>query len=140
MHELMAAANKEELIRLSRVQFNTGMRFNEMVSLNYFTNIDFENKLIRITKTYDTTNRIFTPPKNDDSRNININDETVGIIKDQIDYDTLKMLRFRLDRDEPLLFRNRRGTPVDIRDINRNLKRYAVNDRNISTHFYHAYD
>lgn len=125
-----------EILRLCRIQVNTGMRFNEMVALNYTDDIDLEKRIIYITKNYDAINKVFTSPKTGDSRSIDINVETATIIKEQIEFDKLKMIKYNLSRKDPLLFRNKKDNPISLREINRKLKGIEIKDKSLTTHIF----
>ena len=136
MYEQLENMEEYEMLRLCRIQVNTGMRFNEMVALNYTDDIDLEKRIIHITKNYDAINKVFTSPKTGDSRSIDINVETATIIKEQIEFDKLKMIKYNLSRKDPLLFRNKKDNPISLREINRKLKGIEIKDKSLTTHIF----
>lgn len=136
LYAKLAEMKEFEVLRLCQIQIATGMRFNEMVALNYSTDIDLENNLIHITKNYDMSNQIFTTPKTGDARTININQETANVIREQINYDKHKMINYNLDRNNLLLFRTRKDTPTLLRTTNRKLQKVKIKDKKLTTHIF----
>ena len=125
-----------EIKRLCQLQVSTGMRYNELVSLDYSEDIDFKTNRISINKTYDHHNGIFTTPKSGNTRIININAETAAILKKQIEHSRLKMIKHNLDRDNHTLFVQRNGKPLHLRVTNRNLKRVDIPGKTVTTHIF----
>lgn len=127
----------DEHYRLVYLQANTGMRYNELVALNYNTDIDLVNKTISITKNYDAKNNLFTTPKTGDARTIFISDRMVSLIKEQIAYDQLKMMRHNLSRENTLLFRSWYDKPIHISTMNDKLRHIKfIPGKTISTHIF----
>ena len=113
------------------------MRYNELVALNYNTDIDLVNKTICITKNYDAKNNLFTTPKTGDARTIFISDRMVSLIKEQIAYDQLKMMRYNLSRENTLLFRSWYDKPIHISTMNDKLRHIKfIPGKTISTHIF----
>ena len=73
--------------------FKTGMRFGELVALTW-EDINFDEKVIKTYRRYNTSTRQFVPPKNQTSiRNIPISDEEINILK------SLKQDQVRLNNE-----------------------------------------
>ncbi|KAF1306610.1 site-specific integrase [Streptococcus sanguinis] len=73
--------------------FKTGMRFGELVALTW-EDINFDEKVIKTYRRYNTSTRQFVPPKNQTSiRNIPISDEEMNILK------ALKQEQVRLNNE-----------------------------------------
>ncbi|KAA0963153.1 site-specific integrase [Streptococcus cristatus] len=73
--------------------FKTGMRFGELVAL-IWEDINFDEKVIKTYRRYNTSTRQFVPPKNQTSiRNIPISDEEINILK------ALKQEQVRLNNE-----------------------------------------
>ena len=73
--------------------FKTGMRFGELVALTW-EDINFDEKVIKTYRRYNTSTRQFVPPKNQTSiRNIPISDEEINILK------ALKQEQVRLNNE-----------------------------------------
>lgn len=71
----------------------TGMRFGELVALTW-EDINFDEKVIKTYRRYNTSTRQFVPPKNQTSiRNIPISDEEMNILK------ALKQEQVRLNNE-----------------------------------------
>ena len=127
---------KHEIANMCRFQASTGMRFNEMMALDYTTDIDKTNKTITISKNYDSNNRIFTSTKTNESRTINITDETLRIVDEQIIATQRKILKYGLDKNIHRLFINSVGYPYHTSGINRTLRSIKIKDKKISTHIF----
>lgn len=73
--------------------FKTGMRFGELIALTW-EDVNFEEKVIKTYRRYNTSTRQFVPPKNQTSiRNIPISDEEINILK------SLKQDQVRLNNE-----------------------------------------
>ena len=73
--------------------FKTGMRFGELIALTW-EDINFDEKVIKTYRRYNTSTRQFVPPKNQTSiRNIPISDEEINILK------ALKQEQVRLNNE-----------------------------------------
>lgn len=134
--EQLQQVKQYEVARMCQIQAATGMRYNEMVALDYVKDIDLENQTINIAKNYDHHNNLFTTPKTGENRMIHISDETTRIIEEQINYDKLKMVKFNLDRNNTLLFRQKNERPRHIRYVNKILKNVKITDKNVTTHIF----
>lgn len=129
--------NMHEEVRLCKIQAATGLRFSEMVAIDYKEHIDFRDKRIHVDRSYDRSNKIFTLPKNNKKRIININDDTLRLIQEQIQYDQLKMMNLNLDRKNTLLFRTRFDNPYSLRIMDKKLKRINIaSGKNLTTHIF----
>ncbi|XJS11762.1 tyrosine-type recombinase/integrase [Aerococcaceae bacterium WGS1372] len=133
--EYFKEQNMNEFARLVTLQVNTGMRFGEMVALDYEADIDLDEQSIHITKNYDMDNKIFTTPKTGDSRTIYFGDDIKKLIMDQIQYNRIKILKDNLDRGNKLLFSTKNGTPIRTGTMNKYLKRVDL-DKNVTTHIF----
>lgn len=126
-----------ERARLAKFQAATGMRFGEVISLDYKRHIDFSKNEILIERSYDKSNKIFTLPKNDKTRTIYVKDSTMDIIKEQIRYDQLKMMKYKLDRKNTLLFRTPYDNPYNIKSMNNKLKKINLESgKKLTTHIF----
>ena len=121
--------------RMAQIQISTGMRYGEMVSLDYEKHINFEENTIQVARNYDFDNRVFTSPKTGDERTIYFNDEVKKIIKEQIIYDKLKMIKYGIDKENTLLFKTSYGHPKRTSDFNRILKKVPL-EKNVTTHYF----
>lgn len=80
--------------------FKTGMRFGELVALTW-EDINFDEKVIKTYRRYNTSTRQFVPPKNQTSiRNIPISDEEIKILK------VLKQEQVRLNNELGIINKN----------------------------------
>lgn len=127
---------KHEIANMCRFQVSTGMRFNEMMALDYTTDIDKANKTITISKNYDHHNQIFTSTKTNESRTINVTDETLRIVDEQIVATQRKILKYGLDKNIHRLFISRSGYPNHISGVNRTLRSIKIEGKKISTHIF----
>lgn len=145
LNQLIAALQEngyEQYARLVIVQSNTGMRIGEILALNYREDIDFENNIIKIDKTFDLSNRIITPPKNKSSvRKIAFNETTKVALEEQIQYLRLVTLKHGYKRDNTMLFMSKRQNPVSYKHFNKMLKKInPIKDKSISSHtFRHTF-
>ena len=111
----------------------TGMRIGEVLALNYEEDIDFENKMIKITKTL-TKNinkkTIIGPTKTKcGKRNIEINELTEEIIKNS--------LKNKIENKNKVLYCKNDGQLYADNTINSAFKRISKKagiDRNVNTH------
>ena len=108
-----------------------------MMALDYEEDIDLINKQIHIHKNYDHKNNlVISSTKTGKSRTIYITNECVELIKQQIQLQKLKIIKHNLNRNIRFLFLNRTGKPVNLRDMNRELKKVGLGDKKISTHIF----
>lgn len=129
-----------EYKRMTAIQVNTGMRFAEMISLDYAKDINFEERSIHIRRTYDFTNKIYNTPKTGNERIIYFNRSLTPIIKEQIRYDKLKVMRYGIDKDNTLLFKTQHGNPISTLMFNNALKKVGITHKKVTTHiFRHTY-
>lgn len=126
-----------EEARLCALQAYTGMRFNEMVSLDYKKDIDFTNKTITISKTYSPSKKEYYLPKSNKVRVIHFNDDTKKLIYKQMQFDQRKMLKYNLTRDNHLLFRTKHDNPYPLQSMNKYLKRIELpSNKHLTTHIF----
>lgn len=128
--------NKLEQARMVQIMVNTGMRYGEMVSVNYQKNIDFSNCSIYIERTYDYENKAFGPPKTGENRTVYFNDDLIPILKQQIQCDQLKMIQHGLNREDPILFRSEFDNPHNRRFLNDQLALIEINNKKITSHIF----
>lgn len=65
----------------TKILILTGLRTGELIALED-TDVDLQNKVIHVTKTYDTINKIITTPKTDNSvRDVHIQPELETVIR-----------------------------------------------------------
>ncbi|MFL2124016.1 tyrosine-type recombinase/integrase [Marinilactibacillus psychrotolerans] len=129
--------NMVEEVRLCKLQTLTGMRFNEMVSLDYRKDIDFENKMITISKNYSPSKKEFFLPKNGKVRKIHFNDEAMQLIQEQVRFDQMKMMKSNLNRENTLLFRTNYDNPYPLQSMNKFLKKIELDsNKELTTHIF----
>lgn len=117
------------MVNLVKFQVATGMRFNEIMAINYERDIDFKKKTIHIQSNYDPRNHVFTSPKTGDDLTIYITNELLDICREQITRSKLIILKNELDRNIHNLFIGRNGNPVNVRDINKKLAKVNIEDK-----------
>ena len=125
----------QEFKRMAQIQVSTGMRYSEMISLDYVRDIDLDQHAIVVSKNYDFDNKIFTTPKTGNIRTIYFNDEIAKIIKSQIHYDKLKIVKYGFDKNNNLLFKSPQGNPIHTESFNRQLRRIPL-EKNVTTHYF----
>ena len=80
--------------------FKTGMRFGELIALTW-EDVNFEEKVIKTYRRYNTSIRQFVPPKNKTSiRTIPISDEEIDILMD------IKKSQMRLNKELGIINKN----------------------------------
>ena len=128
--------NMLQFKRMVLLQVNTGMRYAEMVSLDYEKDIDFDNLSIHVRRNYDFDNKIYTSPKTGKARVIYFNQEIATIIKEQILYDKKKMIYHTIDKDNTLLFKTRFGNPISTLTYNNALKKVGIVHKKVTSHIF----
>ena len=121
---------------MCRFQVNTGMRYGEMVALDYEKHIDFENNAITIERTYSQHTKSFDTPKNGKSRTITVKPDLMAMIQRLIYEDKIKMIRHGLDKNNTLLFRSLFDKPLSITTMNYRLKQIHIEGKILSTHIF----
>lgn len=120
---------------LVRLQVNTGMRFDEMVALDYKKHIDLKDKTILIERSYDPIKKRFGLTKSGKPRLIHINNDMTQLIKEQILTSQLQTMKRNIPKDNTLLFKTRHGNPYPLQSMNVKLKYVQMNKR-ITTHIF----
>lgn len=135
--EQMSAAGYPEVGRMAQIQTYTGMRYGEMIGLDYDQHIDFEDKTITIERTWYHRRKVFNSPKNGKTRIIHFNQETEKIIREQINFSRQKVLKHNLDKKQRLLFINLQSEPFTNSYSNELLGRYvSIPDKHVTTHIF----
>ena len=113
----------------------SGLRFGEFAAL-LKSDVDFQNKVIHVTKTYDHINDVVTAPKTLCSiRDVFMQDELISVCK-QINVAMLQnRLKNSIDRPQ-LFFFSRTGGHVEYYTYNKYLKENSLRllDRRITVH------
>ncbi len=125
--------DNEEYARMAIIQSGTGMRFSEMVALN-FDDVNLEEHTIVVSKNYDHDHKIFTAPKNGDDRVVFFNDDVKKALTEQIQHAKLKMLETNKNREQRLLFVGNTGYPIRPAQMNVSLK--GIISKPVSTHYF----
>lgn len=126
--------DNDEIARMVRFQVSTGLRFGEMVAINY-NDIDLKDGTITIDKTYNRYSKVFQTPKNGKSRTIYINDNVKQLINEQIHFNNIKTLIFNHKKDNNLLFRSDGGKPFNIDTFNKLLKKTPI-EKHLTSHIF----
>lgn len=130
--------------RLAEFLFLTGCRIGEAVVLKP-SDIDFENKILKITGTLDSSkgykNSTKGPPKTINSRReIMLTDRTINLIKRSIDENKLDVLTNEKYIDRGYIFVTKSGTPVQNNSFNIALKRAGnrieIENKQLSSHIF----
>lgn len=122
--------NQDEYARFTLLMANLGTRFGELVAVR-FEDIDFEENKINIDRTFSRVTYDFQTPKTG-TRQIYFHDDMKPILRQQIKYAKIKLLRQSHDKNNTLLFRSSGEKPIVIETYNRLLKEF--NDE-ISSHW-----
>lgn len=124
-----------EMAMMFKLQLQTGMRYNELSSLRK-RDIDFRNKTINISRTYDNKNKLFTTPKGNEQRKIYFNSDTAKLLKDAIKNSQLKSIATGVRTD--LIFFTINGNPISISTANETLHKYdyLFEDLHLTTHIF----
>lgn len=126
----------DEYARFCLLQAYTGTRFGELTGIDYKKNIDFNKKTIFIERSYNSKSDDFDVPKTNQTRTISINDQTIALLKEQIQFTQVKTLAHKLSKT-PYLFKYGTGRPLDYGNMNYALRTYVdIEEKNISTHIF----
>lgn len=136
IYQFLSNHKRFEYLNMAKIQVATGMRFNEMIALDYVEDIDYKKQTITISKNYDVLNNIITTTKTDTTRAIAVPSEVLEVIREQIAITQRKIIKHNFDRSNRFLFINRTGKPVNIRDANRVYNNIPIEDKKISTHIF----
>lgn len=133
----LRSGGEHEKARMCLIQTYTGMRFGEMVALDYTQHIDFKDHVIHIERSWAKNVQEFNPPKTGQKRIIAINKQTEKLLHEQIKYSKMKKMKYNLDRDTHLLFTSWNNTPTNLSLVDKALKKYSgFTDKNITTHIF----
>lgn len=132
--------HQAELARMVTIQVNTGLRYGEMISIDYNKSIDFDNKTLEINRIFDYENKIYTLPKTNKTRTVILNDKAIRSIKDQIKMDKMRILQYGLSKEDVCLFRSNNGNPRRPKDLNNRMKSIKIENKRLTSHiFRHTY-
>lgn len=124
----------EELADFFNLQMQTGMRFGEVASI-HIPDIDLINHTLNIQYTYDAVNKLFTLPKGNKIRLININNDTVELIKKIQRRRKLLLMAYGI-RDNNLLFFSSNGEPLNYGTSANILHQFETSDKKLTTHIF----
>lgn len=131
------AAGYEEIGRLCLLQTYTGMRFGELIALDYDKHINFKEKTITIERTWYHRKKIFQTPKSGKTRIIHFNKDTERLLKEQIQHVKIKTMQHGLDKNKRLLFLNYHNDPQTNSYTNELLGKYVnIPDKHVTTHIF----
>lgn len=126
-----------ELARMCLIQTYTGMRYGELIGLDYTKHIDFINKTILIERTWYHRKKIYQPTKDGKPRTIHFNEETEKLLKEQIQHTKLKVMSHRLDKSKHHLFINYHSEPLTNSYTNELLGKHVnVPNKHVTTHIF----
>ena len=128
--------NMHEFKRMVLLQVNTGMRYAEMVSLDYERDIDFDSQSITVTRNYDFDNKVFTTPKTGKARTIYFSSDIGNVLKEQIIHDKKKMIYQNISKDNKLLFKTKYGNPISTLTYNNALKKVGITHKVVTSHIF----
>lgn len=135
--EYLENTRRFEMARIVKLQLLTGTRINELLSIDWENQIDFENMTINICRSYNHALKEFGPPKHGSTRIININQETVNLLKEQIQCTRLKMIKYpAIDKNNTMLVITKTGKLLDPGSINRIIKHIPDIDKEVTTHYF----
>lgn len=133
---VLSQIKNPEYKRLFHLIAMNGWRYGEICSIDYEKDIDFENMTVSINKTYSRQDNKFYLPKNNKTRITPINNTTVELIKEQIEYDQWKKARYNIDPKNNLLFKTIFGNPTGISSVNKYLKKIHIPNKMLTTHIF----
>lgn len=129
--------NYGELGRMCLIQAYTGMRYGEMISLDYTKHINFQDKTILIERTWYHRKRMFQPTKGGKPRTIHFNAETEKLLKEQIRHTKIKSMQLGLDKNQRLLFVNGKSEPFTNSYANELLGKHTdIPGKHVTTHIF----
>jgi len=120
----------EEYARFTLLMANLGTRFGELAAVR-FEDIDFEENKINIDRAFSQVTYEFQTPKTG-TRQIYFHDDMKPVLRQQIKFAKMKLLRQSHDKNNTLLFKNAGKKPIVFDTYNRVLKEF--NDE-ISSHW-----
>lgn len=111
----------------------SGLRIGEAVALT-IDDIDLEERIINVTKTYDIhTSQITTPKTRCSIREVYMQDELLDIVKKSISY--FKELKSLHDKENDLLFTSPTGSRVEYNSFEKFLRENSKNiDKRVTAH------
>lgn len=126
----------EETARYVQLQTLTGTRTGELCAINFEEDINWKEKTVTISKTYNGRDKIFQTPKSGKTRTIHINDLTVRLLKEQIRCTRLKIMAKGLPKTQTYLFLSRQGVICSVSTWSRRLNRVHIEGKKITTHIF----
>lgn len=132
----LEALGRYDHARLVQIQVSTGMRVGELLALDYKTDIDLENEIINITKTYHPNDKKLYPPKNGKSRTISIDKHTIKLIQEQISHTKKQTLMYNTARDNTLLFKSNKGNYVAQNTLAYWFDKIEIEGKHITSHIF----
>lgn len=125
-----------EIARLCAIQAQTGLRYGELVGLDYEKHINMSQQTISVERTYVSHSNTFNAPKNGSTRVISFNNSTKKLLQEQIQFTRFKTMQLGLNK-EPLLFKSQTGHPIPNQTANYPLKRYVeIPNKEVRTHIF----
>lgn len=134
--QFLESKNQHEYVRMVKVQVSTGMRFSEMIALDFVKDIDLENSTIHVRHTYHKDTKTLTTPKTGKERTIYFNDDLKAVLVQQINFTKEKMLRHNINRENKFLFMTKHGRPADIVIFNKAISQFSLPDKKITSHIF----
>lgn len=126
----------DEIARLCSIQVQTGLRYGELVALDYEKHVNMARQTILVERTYVSHSNSFNAPKNGSVREISFNNATRKLLREQIQFSRFKTMQLGLNK-EPLLFKSQTGNPIPNQTANYPLKRYVeIPNKEVRTHIF----
>lgn len=124
LSKLLDGMNVKLWFYLTKFLALSGLRIGEAISLNR-SDVDFENRLIHVTKNYDAIDKIITTPKTECSiRDVFMQDELYTLCKEINLFLLEQSLKFGYQR-ENLFFQDSKGQIIQYYTYNKYLKENA---------------
>lgn len=127
---------RSDYYNLAYILVHTGMRYGELVALDYQKDIDFTDNSISINKTYYNITKTYSTPKTGDSRTIYFSNDLAHVLNKQIMSAKLMKLKHNFSRDNYLLFPTVHGNPIDINNFNFYIGQIELTDKKITSHYF----
>lgn len=126
-----------ELARMCLIQTNTGMRYGELISLDYTKHINFKEQTILVERTWYHRKKVFQPTKDGKPRTIHFNNDTAKLLKEQIQHTKLKVMQNGFDKSQHLIFINYHNEPFTNSYANELLGRHVdITNKHVTTHIF----
>lgn len=132
---LLDNIKKEKWRFLTELMVLSGMRCGEALALND-SDIDFENRIIKVTKTYDHVHKIITSPKTEDSdREIYMQDQLFKLCKKIKTYMAKEQILYGYRTK--LFMSDEKGDYLGYAAYNKYIKLLAMDvlNKNVTTHY-----